>query len=81
MSPMPQSRKPSSDSKTPPESKVLKVSHSLAGYSTVKLDNGIPHTLTILARSEDFPALMGSDLADIRAHLMSRHTGHFRSKK
>jgi hypothetical protein len=81
MSPTRPSRKPSSDLRTPPEGKVLKVNHALDGYSTVRLDNGIPHTLTILTRSEDFPALMGSDLADIRAHLMSRHTGHFRSKK
>jgi hypothetical protein len=69
------------DSSKPPEGQPLQVKHNMDGLTQVKLDNGVPHAITILTRTEDFPALMGSDLAAIREHLMTRKPGHFRSKR
>lgn len=80
MSKTPQSRKQSRNSSQPPEGKILKVKQAPDGLSTVQLDNGIPHTITILTRTEELGGLLGSDLADIREHLMTRKPGHFRRK-
>jgi hypothetical protein len=65
---------------SPPESRILKTKHSADGLSSVTLDNGLLHTITIVTRAEDFGTLVGSDLAEIRAHLMTRAEGHFRRK-
>lgn len=70
----------SSNSRQPPEGRILKVKRALDGLSSVQLDNGIPHTITIVTRTEVLHELLGTDLADIRAHLMSRQPGHFRRK-
>lgn len=75
-----QSRKRSSNSKSPPEGQILKVTRNPDGLSTVRLDNGIPHTLTLITRTEVLGDLLGTDLAEIRAHLMTRQPGHFRRK-
>lgn len=64
-----------------PEGQILAVKHSLDGFSQVTLDNGIPYRLHILTRAEDFPILLSSDLQAIRAHLLTRGPGHFRSKR
>jgi len=77
---IPASQQPSRNSRLPPEGQVLKVSHHPDGLSQVKLDSGIPHTITIVTRSEDLGALLGTDLAAIRAHLLTRQPGHFRRK-
>jgi hypothetical protein len=75
------SRKRSSNSGQPPEGKMLSVKNHWDGLSVVKVDNGVPHTISILTRTEVLGDLLSSDLTEIRAHLMTRHPGHFRSKK
>jgi hypothetical protein len=75
-----QSRKQSKNSSQPPEGQVLKVRNHNSGLSTVELDNGVPHTITIVSRTEDLHILLGTDLADVREHLMTRKPGHFRRK-
>jgi hypothetical protein len=70
----------SSNSKQPPEGQILKVQNHNSGLSTVQLDNGVPHTITIVSRTEVLHELLATDLADIRAHLMTRQPGHFRKK-
>jgi hypothetical protein len=70
----------SSSSKQPPEGRILKVTQAYDGLSTVKLDSSLPHTITILTRTEDLGTLLGTDLAEIRTHLLTRRPGHFRSK-
>jgi hypothetical protein len=74
------SHKRSSNSSKPPEGQILKVSNQWDGLSSVRLDNGIPHTLTLITRTEVLADLLGTDLAEIRAHLMTRQPGHFRRK-
>jgi hypothetical protein len=71
----------SSNSRRPPEGQILKVQQHWDGLSSVKLDNGVPHTISILTRTENLADLLGTDLAEIRAHLMTRRPGHFRSKR
>jgi hypothetical protein len=80
MKPTPQSQPSSSDSSKTPEGRLLSVKPDMQGHHLVKLDNGPVKTITIMANSEDLPVLLGSDLAAIRAHLMSRQPGHFRRK-
>jgi hypothetical protein len=77
---MSESQPQSKPSKRPPEGRILETRQSLDGLSSVKIDNGPLHTITILTRTEDLEPLLGTDLADIRAHLMTRRSGHFRSK-
>lgn len=77
---MSKSLKPFRNSSKPPEGQILKVQNHWDGLSSVKLDNGVPHTITILTRTEELHNLLGTDLADIREHVMTRKPGHFRSK-
>jgi hypothetical protein len=76
----PQSQPSLNDSSKTPEGRLLSVKPDMAGHHLVKLDNGPVKTITIMTNSEDLPSLLGSDLAAIRAHLMSRQPGHFRRK-
>lgn len=75
-----QSLKSSPNSSKTPEGNLLAVKPDMAGHHLVTLDNGPVQTITIMANSEDLSALLGSDLAAIRGHLMSRQAGHFRRK-
>lgn len=77
---MPESLPQSKNSSKNLKGNLLTVKQHWDGLSSVKLDNGIPHTLTILTRTESLGDLLGTDLAEMRAHLMTRHPGHFRSK-
>ena len=80
MKPTRESRKRSSNSSKPPEGKVLSVKRLTSGLSEVQVDNGIPHTFTVVTRTENLGDLLSADLAEIRAHLHSRQPGHFRRK-
>lgn len=64
-----------------PRGNPLEIKRRLDGLSTVKLDNGIAHTLTIMCHTETLGDLLDSDLKGIVAHLHSREPGHFRKKK
>lgn len=66
---------------TDPKGRILKTRHYADGTSHVVLDNGAASTITIRTFSEDLPSLLGSDLAAIRTHLMTRGPGHFRRKE
>lgn len=74
------SQRQSSNSRQLPEGRILKVKQALDGLSSVQLDSNLPHTITILTRTEDLGGLLGTDLADIRTHLLTRRPGHFRRK-
>ncbi len=63
-----------------PKGRLLKASHLTDGTSRIVLDNGAVRTITITCHSEQLPGLLGSDLRQIRAHLMTRAPGHFRKK-
>jgi hypothetical protein len=76
----PQSPVQSSSSGSKPEGRILSSKHSPDGLSQVTLDNGAFHRITVVTRTEDFHLLAGVDLAELRAHLMTRLPGHFRSK-
>jgi hypothetical protein len=66
--------------KPSPLGRLLRVSDHPDGTSRVVLDNGVFETITIVCHSETLPALLGEDLAAIRAHLMTRAPGHFARK-
>jgi hypothetical protein len=74
------SQQRSSNSKQPPEGRILKVKQAWDGLSSVQIDSSLPHTITILTRTEDLEGLLGTDLAEIRTHLLTRRPGHFRRK-
>ncbi len=80
MKPTRESRRQSTPSGKPPEGRVLNVKHLNSGLSEVQVDNGLLHTFTVVTRTEDLHTLLGLDMAEIRAHLMSRQPGHFRRK-
>ncbi len=64
-----------------PKGRILKVSHHPDGTSRVILDNGVTDTITIVCHSEMLPGLLAEDMRKIRAHLMTRAPGHFRSRQ
>jgi hypothetical protein len=76
----PKSPKSLPNSSKTPEGNLLALKPDMAGHHLLTLDNGPAQTITIMANSEDLPALLGTDLAAIRAHLMTRQAGHFRRK-
>lgn len=49
--------------------------------STVLVDNGPFHTVSIHCRTEDLVQLTSADTAALVEHLMTRKTGHFRRKE
>jgi hypothetical protein len=63
-----------------PRGQILETKNYLDGTTRVKLDNGVVNTITIHCYAEQLPALLGSDMGDIIAHLMTRAPGHFRRK-
>lgn len=71
-------------SSTPTETelrgRLLQQQNYLDGTSRVVLDNGPFRTITIHCMAEQLPGLLGSNLQDIAAHLMTRAPGHFRKK-
>lgn len=62
-----------------PRGRLLRWEHQPDGTSRVVLDNGPFRTITIQCLIEHLQDLLASDLPAIRAHLMTRHRGHFRS--
>lgn len=76
--PLPQS---STDTSKTPEGNLLKVMPDNQGHHIVTLDNGPTTVMRIMTNSYQLGDLLGSDLAEIRAHLMSRKPGHFRRKQ
>jgi hypothetical protein len=76
----PKSRKSLPNSSKTPEGNLLALKPDMAGHHLLTLDNGPAQIITIMTNSEDLPALLGTDLAAIRAHLMTRQAGHFRRK-
>jgi hypothetical protein len=77
---MNESQRQSKRSKQAPEGQILSTKRGWDGLSSVKIDNGIPHTITIVAQTETLSDLLACDLAEIREHLMTRKPGHFRRK-
>jgi len=69
------------NSEPSPRGRVLKVKVNPDGTSRVVLDNGPFNTITIHCQTVTLYDLLSSDLKLIRAHLMTRHPGHFRKKK
>ena len=78
---MKQSQQSSSNSSQEPEGRILKVVRDTSSLSKVILDNGVTSTITILSRPDQLPALLESDMREIRLHLHSRGPGHFRKKR
>lgn len=64
-----------------PEVRILKVQRDLSSLSRVVLDNGLKSTITILARPDQLPGLLESDMDEIREHLMTRKPGRIRVKR
>jgi len=64
-----------------PRGRVLQIKVNPDGTSRVVLDNGPVKTITIHCQTVTLHDLLSSDLKLIRAHLMTRHPGHFRKKK
>lgn len=75
-----QSPRSSENLKPEPEGRILKVQRDLSSLSKVILDNGVTSTITILARPDQLPGLLDSDMDAIREHLMTRKPGRFRVK-
>jgi hypothetical protein len=59
---------------------VLQQQNYPDGTSRVVIDNGPASTITIHCRAEQLHGLLGTDLHDVVAHLMTRAPGHFRRK-
>jgi len=63
-----------------PRGQILETKHYLDGTTRLKIDNGVVNTITIHCYTEQLPDLLGADMQDIVAHLMTRAPGHFRRK-
>jgi hypothetical protein len=63
-----------------PRGRLLKVKIDPVGRTQVIIDNGPFNTITIHGDTTNLYALLGSNLEQIRAHLMTRAPGHFRKK-
>jgi hypothetical protein len=60
---------------------VIQANQGESGWGKVVLDNGPVSSITIHCRTDSYVTLLDSDLKDIREHLLTRKSGHFRQKR